>query len=321
MNLKDIPKKLLGPEYYMEYENKDVRLSVSKINDFIETLGDSAVSLIYSNKEEYHNVDNRLLNIIRRIHIRHAIIDLNNCFDILLQVPWFHYRIWKEYNTGGKYCNSKTHKRKYDIIRNSKGWVNKAEKSCDYDKVLKYLNDCEDIKLKSLANSFENFNKEFRFNEHKSYTVRELANQLKHRHNIKLREFYEPYNFNLNINGVNVNLKERNLGAEIRTNFYDEETGNDCGKIILKYKDDLIVDIEYLSGEKFYGKDLLDLTALCGIDEVIEEMIDYYNHIIDVYNQLYDVVKDDILMNPVMKKPKVRTTREYNLDEFFKNIK
>lgn len=94
MNLKDIPKKLLGPEYYMEYENKDVRLSVSKINDFIETLGDSAVSLIYSNKEEYHNVDNRLLNIIRRIHIRHAIIDLNNCFDILLQVPWFHYRIW-----------------------------------------------------------------------------------------------------------------------------------------------------------------------------------------------------------------------------------
>ena len=88
MKLKEIPEKLYGPEFYMEIELKDVRLAVSKINDFIETLRDASLSLIYCDKDEHPGVEERLLNIVRRNHIRHAIVDLNNAFDILLQVPW-----------------------------------------------------------------------------------------------------------------------------------------------------------------------------------------------------------------------------------------
>jgi hypothetical protein len=320
MIFKDLPKKLLGSEYYMEFESKDIRLGVSKANDFIETLGDASLSLIYCDKKEHSNTtDTMLLNIIRRTHIRHAIIDLNNCFDILLQVPWFHYRIWNEYNTGGLYCNSKKHKPKDDIIRNGDKWINKVENSCNYNKTIEYLKGSNETNLNMLGDKYGLFNETFRFNSSKNVVVREIANQLKHKHNIKLKEFNEPYDFNIkDANGMVVNIRKNNLEVDVKTKFYKETSKKVCGEIVLNYKDDLMVDIEYISGEKFRGKDLLNNDILYSIDDLLNEMTEYRNKIIELYDEVYAVIKEDILINPLMKEPTINKTTGYNVDSFFK---
>ena len=150
IKLKAIPEKLLGPEFYMEIESKDVRLAICKIEDFIDTLGDASLSLIYCDKQEHPGVEERLMNIVRRIHIRHAIVDLNNAFDILLQVPWFLYRCWNEFNIGGRYCHPR-HKAEDDIVRNTSEWVENVQNTCNYRNVIKYLKGSSDSNLNALA--------------------------------------------------------------------------------------------------------------------------------------------------------------------------
>lgn len=319
MNLKPMPEKLHGPEFYMEYESKDVRLAVSKINDFIETLGDASLSMIYSDKDEHSGVEERLLNIVRRNHIRHAIVDLNNSFDILLQVPWFLYRCWNEFNTGGLYCHPK-HKAKNDVIRNQEGWVGKAEEACNYKNLIKFLKGSSEAELNSLAVLYETFNNDFRFNKNRSIIIREVANQIKHKHNIKLKEFNEPYAFHMIINGVEVNLKENDMYPQISTMFYDLETNEEHGIIIARYKDDLEVDIEYKSGEKFLGKDLINQNNIYAIEELINEMVSYFDSIVELYNKIFEQLKDEIQINPFTKEPTIKKTTDYNMDKFFKSV-
>ncbi len=318
MELKVIPEKLYNPENYMEIESRDVRLAISKVNDFIETLGDASLSLVYCDKREHQGVEERLLNIVRRIHIRHAIVDLNNAFDILIQVPWFQYRCWEEFNRGGKYCHPK-HKAKDDIMRNSTGWVDKVETACSYKNVIKFLKGSPNSTLNKLALNYEAFNKNFRYNKSKICVVREIANQIKHKHNIKLKEFYEPYNFNMIINGEKINLKEQGLYSKIVVEFYEKDNESIQGEIITKYKDDLEIDIEYNSGEKFLGKDLLNQRNSYAIDDLRSEMVDYFNNIINLFNQVYNVIKDDIKINPFVDIPTITKTKQYNIDTFFKS--
>ena len=165
---------------------------------------------------------------------------------------------------------------------------------------------------------YEAFNNDFRFSTSKRIVVREIANQLKHKHNIKLKEFYEPYTFNMVINGKELNLKENNLYSEIKVKFYDIKTNIEHGHINAKYKDDFEVDIEYNAGEKFLGKDLINQRNLYAIDDLLSEMEDYFNNIIELYNQVYNVINDEIQSNPFMKAPTIRKTTEYNMDKFFK---
>ena len=318
MKLVDIPEKFFGPENYMEYENRDIRLSISKINSFIETLGDALLSLTYCNKQEHPNTDERLLNIIRRIHVRHAIVDLNNSFDLLLQVPWFLYRGWLGFNFGGPYCHPK-HKAKNDIIRNTPNWVESVENSCNYKNVILFLNGSTEPSLNTLASFYEVFNNDFRFNSTKQFVVRSVANQIKHKHNIMLKEFYEPYTFNMVINEKELNLKEQNLYPEIVTRFYDMETNVEHGQIKARYKDDLEIDIEYDNGEVFLGKDLINQRNVYAIDDLINEMHDYYNGIVDLYNQILTIINDEIHENPFTKVPTIKKTTSYNMDEFFKS--
>lgn len=114
----------------METEGLDIRLAVLKMNDFLETLGDAYVGLTYANPAEHPNAKELELSVIRRIHLRHAVIDLNNCFDLLLQVPWFFYRIWENYNPGENlYQHNRLNngvdrsKNPLTIVRNNDGWV------------------------------------------------------------------------------------------------------------------------------------------------------------------------------------------------------
>lgn len=318
LKLVDMPEKFFGPENYMEYENRDIRLSISKINSFIETLGDALLSLTYCNKQEHPNTDERLLNIIRRIHLRHAIVDLNNSFDLLLQVPWFLYRGWIGFNFGGPYCHPK-HKAKNDIIRNSPSWVESVENSCNYKNVILFLNGSTESSLNTLASFYEVFNNNFRFNSTKQFVVRSVANQIKHKHNIMLKEFYEPYTFNIVINEKELNFKEQNLYPEIVTRFYDMETNVEHGQIKARYKDDLEIDIEYDNGDVFLGKDLINQRNVYAIDDLINEMHDYYNGIVDLYNQIFNIINDEIHENPFTKAPTIKKTTSYNMDEFFKS--
>lgn len=253
MNLRMMPEKLFGPEFYMEYEQKDIRLAVSKVNDFIETLGDASLSLVYSDKQEHPGVEERLLNIIRRTHIRHAIVDLNNAFDILLQIPWFLYRCWIEFNTGGRYCHTR-HRANDDINRNMCDWIEKVENTCNYKDAIKFLYGSSDTKLNELASRYEYFNNTFRFNSSKKIVVREIANQLKHKHNIKLKEFYEPYDFNMTINGQELNLKGNNLSSEIRVEFYELESNIVQGEIIATYKMIWRLILNTILGKNFLEK-------------------------------------------------------------------
>jgi hypothetical protein len=91
----------------------------------------------------------------------------------------------------------------------------------------------------------------------------------------------------------------------------------DLGKIIARYKEDLESDIEYNSGGKFIGKDLLNQRNLYAIDDLLSEMEDYFNNIVDLYNQVFNAIKDEIQINPFMKTPTVSKTTEYNMDKFF----
>lgn len=49
--------------------------------------------------------------------------------------------------------------------------------------------------------------------------IRKIANQLKHKHNIKLKEFSEPHNFNMIINGQRFNTEDKNFIPEIKVDF------------------------------------------------------------------------------------------------------
>lgn len=56
----------------------------------------------------------------------------------MLQIPWFYFRIWEEFNKGASLRTGQL-KNKKEIIRNASDWVILAERDCDYKKVMKYL--------------------------------------------------------------------------------------------------------------------------------------------------------------------------------------
>ena len=135
------------PEYYLEIPEKDVRLAVKACNGFMNTIKMAEFSLRSVKILADEELDNIVINIA---HLRHAIEDLNNSFDLLLQIPWMHYRIWEAFNHSG--CLRKGRlKNKCEIERNSDCWVLKAEENCNEKKVIAFMkvhyrNRCDMIK-------------------------------------------------------------------------------------------------------------------------------------------------------------------------------
>lgn len=318
MSYKDNPEKLLSPEYYMEIENYDVRLAVLKINDFLETLGDATLSLIYSDKSEHENIKGLELNLVRRIHIRHAIIDFNNCFDILLQIPWFYYRGWKEFNRGGAFYNKKAKIK--EVVRNTDGWVETAEENCQYFRVKQFLESYSDQEIVDFKEALEDFNNTFRFNENKNVVVREIANQIKHKNSLKIAEMNTPYNVDLTLNGQKINMakiKEKNLGLSIKRVFFDLDSNKELGEVIINLEDDLIVDIKYKSGETFRGKDYLKSESVYDLDDIHNELVAYREAIIRLYEKLHNLIEPNLSLNPALNL-NINKTSSINLDKYFK---
>ena len=78
--------------------------------------------------------------------------------------------------------------------------------------------DLDNLKIKE---EIEIFRDEYIFNENKKFTVRTIVNQVKHKHSLKVKELYEPYDFNVNINSTRINLREANLGANYTFKFFE----------------------------------------------------------------------------------------------------
>jgi len=90
---------LYSAEYYMDVPGNDGRIAIKKFNDARDTMAMARFSLLYI---ENSPSDELGKNFARVIHFRHTIEDLNNSFDLLLQIPWFYYRIWAKFNFSGE---------------------------------------------------------------------------------------------------------------------------------------------------------------------------------------------------------------------------
>lgn len=285
---------LYSQEYYFEKPGFDCRITIKKFIDARDTMGMARFSLSYINQEQTNDWEK---NFIKTIHLRHAIEDLNNSFDLLLQIPWMFYRIWQDFNTGG--ClRSGNLKNREDIIRNSDGWVLKAEQACDYKKVLEYLHNNNNHlgqKLEDFSNIYIKTD-----SSNKDFTVRTLCNILKHNHALSFKELYEGYAFNIkNTDGTTVDLRKQGLSFECHQDIYDEGNPSEIlGKVKYYYDDDLSIDIEFTSGDRFNYKDISELSYSLDINAVYDECCSYYDALVDLYEEIYREIYPNMQLLP-----------------------
>ncbi|MFJ8244760.1 hypothetical protein [Peribacillus asahii] len=314
MKYKDNPEKLLDSEKYMEIQGFDVRLAVQKMNDFLDTLGDATIALTYANKDEYEDSSRNIL-FVRRIHIRHAIIDFNNCFDLLLQIPWFYYRGWQEFNPNGRLYSNNNYT---EVVRNNDGWIEIAEQNCSYNRVKRVLGLHSEQNIVDFKNKLISFCDKYIYNKTNSIVIRDIANKIKHNHGLKIQELYVPHNLDIDLNGQKINLKDSKLGAKFNFEFYDEKTRNVVGDIELNYIDDLEVNIKYKGGETFRGKDILREDISYSIEDLYKELVKFRDDILELYYNWYELAKSNIELNPFFKNNTIKKGTDFNLDKFFK---
>lgn len=309
---------LYPPEYYMDVPGNDGRIAIKKFNDARDTMGFARFSLSYISDDSSNETGK---NFAKIIHLRHAIEDLNNSFDLLLQIPWFYYRIWAEFNRGAllQTCQLKNRK---EIIRNTKNWVFLAERECEINKVKSYL--------KSVSNPLEkkinDFSDKYVKGNGKPFTVRSLCNILKHNHALSFDELYEPYDFNLNINGKEINLRKSRMGVQFEQSVFEKDnTDVEVGKIIIKYNDDFSVDYEYNQGEIFRYEDCMNANQQLKIQEVYKECCDYFDALVELFEEVYNEIYPQIGLLPSLVsrngKPNIKTSsRSVSLNDYFTEV-
>lgn len=270
---------LYAPEFYHEIPDYDSRIAIRKFLDARDTMGMAKFSLSYIDTVQ---VDDFEKNFVKTIHLRHAIVDLNNSFDLLLQIPWLYYRAWKAFNNDGA-LRSKDYSNFNEIVRNDADWVYCAEREYSLQKLLKYLNSTQNpLKMK-----IENFKKKYINNNSKHFTIRTLCNIMKHNHILSFEELYEPYDFNVTINGISRNLRQNNLGIRFEQNFYDKSHPDEIlGVIKTSYERDLSIDISYSGSDEFRSSDSIHANRY-KIMEVLKECIDYFDATVDLFEDIY----------------------------------
>lgn len=279
---------LYSPEYYFEIPEFDARIAIKKLHDARDTMGMGKMSLSYIDTDE---TDDITKNFVRTIHLRHAIVDLNSSFDLLMQIPWFFYRIWKEYNQNGSLVERKL-KNRGEIVRNDSDWIAIAEASCEKKKVIKYF----DTVQNSLKQKIENFWNGYIENNTKPFTVRSLCNAMKHNHALAFEELYEPYEFKINIDGEIKNLRDEKMSVEFHQDIIDTTVSSHrkVGQVNYYYKDDLAVDIEYINGDEFKFKDCTHEGERLKITDVYKECCNYYDALVDLFEDIYNDIYPQI---------------------------
>lgn len=278
---------LYSPEYYMEVPGKDGRIAIKKFNDARDTMAMALFSLSYIKDIPSDELEK---NFAKTIHLRHAIMDLNNSFDLLLQIPWFYFRIWEEFNKGASLRTGQL-KNKKEIIRNASDWVILAERDCDYKKVMKYLQ----VTSNPLETTINDFFSDYIEGDGKPFTVRSLCNTLKHNHALQFEELYEPYDFCMNINGEKINLRDERIGIRFEQRILKKDNPDDeVGKIKYNYADDFSIDYEYAQGEIFRYEDCVDAKYRLKIHDVYEECYKYFDALVKLFEAIYNQIHSQI---------------------------
>lgn len=290
---------LNAPEYYHEIPDVDSRIAIRKFLDARDTMGYARMSLSFIDDAQTDDFEK---NFIKAIHLRHAIVDLNNSFDLLLQIPWIFYRAWKEFNYGGS-LRSRNYKNRNDIVRNTTDWVYKAERECSDRKLFIYLDNINNL----LKKKIEDFQNQYIANRNKSFTIRSLCNTMKHNHILSFSELYQPYDFTVNINGVSSNLRDRNLGIRYEQQFYIKDNPNEIlGIVKTSFSNDLAIDIDYVNGDEFRFIDCTHNTDMLKIVDVFKECTVYYDAIVDLFEEIYDIIYLKICPCLSLNKPNIK---------------
>lgn len=306
---------LYSPEYYMDIPGKDGRIAIKKLNDARDTMAMAHFSLSYI---ENSPSDELGKNFARVIHLRHAIEDLNNSFDLLLQIPWFYYRIWVEFNRGSS-LRTGLLKNRNEIIRNTNDWVFLAERDCKMEKVITYLQSVSN----PLEQKIKDFFAEYIEGDSKPFTVRSLCNTLKHNHALSFEELYEPYEFNLNINGQLTNLRQAGMGVRFEQRIVEKDNqSEEVGKVKYSYVNDLSIDFEYSQGENFRYEDCADTSQRLKIQDVYNECCAYFDALVDLFEEVYSQIHLQIglLQSLVTEngKPNIRpSSSKISMNEYF----
>lgn len=304
--MKEIPHigEIIGPEYYHEIESYDCRVAIRKLTDVYHTLYEAATSMVYSDINEYSE-DNFETKVIRRSHLRHAVVDLNNCFDLLLQVPWFFYRIGLNKNP--------------TIQRNSSNWVSDIAKKCRVDTVISELKNSGIAEQIAVGEAMKKFQDNFIFNSAKTFTIRSLSNHLKHNGSMPITEFEEPIKFNLNApKGIDPSKIRTEIGVE----FYEESSPDtSIGKIKVIAEKYALVDIEYHSGEIFKGEDYSYFKLSHSFKEIYDECLAFYDEFLSLLEVIYQNIYINIPLSPFFDKSTLKTTTNtIDLNKWYKKI-
>lgn len=307
-------ENLYSPEYYFEIPEYDCRIAITKFIDARDTMGMAHFSLSYIDDKP---TTDTAKNFVRTIHLRHAIEDLNNSFDLLMQIPWFFYRIWQNYNSCGN-LKTKQLKNHTDIIRNTTDWVFSAEKECSVKKVLNYFSSVSN----TTEQAIEKFYNDYIKNDQKNFTIRTLCNTMKHNHALAFEELYEPYNFILNINGQKKNLREQQLGVRFEQNIMDLSKNKQVGKVLYNYEDDWSIDIEYTNSDYFRFSDCTHNSNRLKILDVYQECCEYYDAIIDLFEVIYNDIYPQLYLLETLAngdgKPNIKKSNEkIDLNKYF----
>lgn len=327
-------ENLYTPEYYLDIPGYDSRIAIRKFIDVRDTLGMAKLSLSYVNTDpspsstpsQPSQPSSLADDFVKTVHLRHAIQDLNSSFDLLMQIPWFFYRIWEEYNPNGslktEFLNNHN-----EIQRNTENWVEKAEKECNRKKVVKYLK----AKQYDLADKIKEFTRIYINNKDKAFTVRSLCNEMKHNHALEFEELYEPYDFIVSLDNQKLNLREENLGIEMHQDIADFSSGTSdneeeapvVGRVNYIFKKDLEINIEYIDSDSFNFKDCTHETNRITISEVYKECCEYFDASIGLFEEIYSNIYPQIELLPSLigenGKPKISLTNRtsISLNEYF----
>lgn len=309
---------LYPPEYYHEVPRFDSRIAIRKFLDAQETISFASISLEYVGENKTDEFEK---NYMKLFHLRHAIEDLNNAFDLVLQIPWMYYRAWQEFNRNGSLKSGKKYSNKNEIIRSKGSWVHQAEEACTYDKLIKYLGNINS----PLKDKIESFANVYVWKGQKKFTIRSLCNGMKHNHVLCFDELYKPYEFNVNLKSRSINLRQANLKFKGTQEFYDaDDTSKPVGKNLVYYDDDIKIDVEYVDGEKFRFIDCTQGLHRYKLLDVLNECKNFYDAIVTLFNDVYEEIYPNILRSVLLSDSSEldlkKNTKFVDLNKYLKVI-
>lgn len=319
MESKEYNQPIFGnAEDYLEIEGKEIRLAIVKANDLYYTIGEARTELEYV-KDEYYKDRNNGIDLVRYMHLKNAIQDLNRIYDIALQIPWFLYRIWTDYKVFRYKIENKDKNKAVNIIKNRDNWIAEVEDLCKGKYVKRYLNSTQSSKHKKLHKLLTEFEKEYITNENKE-TIRKLCNYIKHKGNIRPSELSKRTKLNIKFNGE----KKENFKVKIIPRI--DKMSDELKQIIITqpkidlYEMDggLVVDVIYdendtKSSNNFYGKDIIKTNL--SFDYMYNECINYLKAFKPIYD-LYMEIIDEYAIR-IFPQATIKNTTDINMNEVY----